>query len=66
MRGLDNVKFIYCDESDFFPPFHQKEVRAVMEGYIGKPNSDPTIVMVLTPKALGGSMQQIEILGIVW
>ena len=44
MRGLDNVKFIYCDESDFFPPFQQKEVRAVMEGYIGKPNSDPHIV----------------------
>ena len=38
MRGLDNVKFIYCDESDFFPSFQQTEVRAVMEGYIGKPN----------------------------
>jgi hypothetical protein len=61
MRGLDNVKFIYCDESDFFPPFQQQEVRSVMEGYIGKPNSDPTIVMVSTPKAPGGLMQQIEL-----
>ena len=61
MRGLDNVKFIYCDESDFFPPFQQKEVRAVMEGYIGKPNSDPHIVVVSTPKAPGGLMQQIEL-----
>jgi hypothetical protein len=61
MRGLDNVKFIYCDESDFFPPFQQQEVKAVMEGYIGKPNSDPTIVLVSTPKAAGGLMQQIEL-----
>jgi hypothetical protein len=49
------------DESDFYPPFQQQEVRAVMEGYIGKPNSDPTIVMVSTPKAPGGLMQQIEL-----
>ena len=37
MRGLDNVKFIMSDESDFYPTFQQKEVRAVMEGYIGSP-----------------------------
>ena len=61
MRGLDNVKFIMSDESDFYPPFQQKEVRAVMEGYIGKPNSDPHIILVSTPKALGGLMQQIEL-----
>ena len=61
MRGLDNVKFIMSDESDFYPPFQQKEVRAVMEGYIGKPNSDPHIVLVSTPKAPGGLMQQIEL-----
>ena len=54
MRGLDNVKFIMSDESDFYPPFQQKEVRAVMEG----PNSDPHIVLVSTPKAPGGLMQQ--------
>ena len=32
-----------------------------MEGYIGKPNSNPTIVLVSTPKAPGGFMQQIEL-----
>jgi hypothetical protein len=48
------------DETDYYPPLQQTEVRAVMEGYIGKPNSDPTIVMVSTPKAPGGLMQQIE------
>src|ERR671919_825962 len=61
MRGLDNVKFIMSDESDYYPLFQQKEVRAVMEGYIGKPNSNPTIVLVSTPKAPGGLMQQIEL-----
>jgi hypothetical protein len=61
MRGLDNVRFIISDESDFYPAFQQREVRAVMEGYIGKPNSDPHIVLVSTPKAPGGLMQQIEL-----
>jgi hypothetical protein len=61
MRGLDNVKFILSDETDYYPQFQQTEVRAVMEGYIGKPNSDPIIVMVSTPKAPGGLMQQIEL-----
>jgi hypothetical protein len=61
MRGLDNVKFIISDESDFYPTFQQKEVRAVMEGYIVKPNSDPHIVLVSTSKAPGGLMQQIEL-----
>jgi hypothetical protein len=32
-----------------------------MEGYIGKPNSNPTIVLVSTPKVPGGLMQQIEL-----
>jgi hypothetical protein len=61
MRGLDNVKWIFSDETDYYPPFQQREVRAVMEGYIGKPNSDPHIVLVSTPKAPGGLMQQIEL-----
>jgi hypothetical protein len=61
MRGLDNVKAIYCDEADMFPTFQQKDVRTVMEGYIGKPNADPYIWLVSTPKALGGLMQQIEL-----
>jgi len=41
------------DESDYYPPFQQKEVRAVMEGYIGKPNTDPTIIVCSTPQAPG-------------
>ena len=61
MRGLDNVRFIMSDESDHYPLFQQKELRAVMEGYIGKPNSNPTIILVSTPKAPGGFMQQIEL-----
>ena len=61
MRGFDNVKFIMSDESDFYPPFQQKEVRAVIEGYLGKPNSsDLTIVLVSTPNAPNGLFQQIE------
>jgi hypothetical protein len=61
MRGLDKVKCIMSDETDYYPPFQQKEVRAVMEGYIGKPNSDPHIVLVSTPKEPGGLLQQIEL-----
>jgi hypothetical protein len=57
MRGFDNVKFIISDESDYYPLFQQREVRAVMEGYIGKPNSIPTIVLVSTPKVPMGLMQ---------
>jgi hypothetical protein len=32
-----------------------------MEGYIGKPNSDPHIVLVSTPKEPGGLLQTIEL-----
>jgi hypothetical protein len=61
MRGLDNVKFIMSDESDYYPLFQQKEVRAVMERYVGKPNSNSTIILVSTPKAPDGLLQQIEL-----
>jgi hypothetical protein len=61
MRGLDKVKCIMSDETDYYPPFQQKEVRAVMEGYIGKPNSDPHIILVSTPKEPYGLLQQIEL-----
>jgi hypothetical protein len=61
MRGLDKVKCIMSDETDMYPPFQQKEVRAVIEGYIGKPNSDPHILLVSTPKNPNGLMQQIEL-----
>jgi hypothetical protein len=39
MRGLDSVKCIFSDESDYYNPAEQNELRAVIEGYIGKPNS---------------------------
>jgi hypothetical protein len=61
MRGLDNVKLIMSDESDFYPPFQQQAIRAVCEGYILKPNSNPTIIFVSTPNAPNGLMQQIEL-----
>jgi hypothetical protein len=61
MRGLTDVKFILSDESSYYPPFQQRDVRAVMEGYIRKPNSDPTIILVSTPKAPGDLMQQIDL-----
>jgi hypothetical protein len=62
MRGLDNVKFIMSDESDFYPKFQQQEIRAVAEGYLAKPNSsDLKIIFVSTPNAPGGLLQQIEL-----
>jgi hypothetical protein len=61
MRGLVGVRWILSDESDFYPKGQQKECRAVIEGYIGKPNSDPTIAMVSTPRSPGGLMEQIEL-----
>jgi hypothetical protein len=57
MKGLVGLRWIISDESDFYPKGQQKEVRAVLEGYIGKPNSDPHIVMVSTPKSPGGLME---------
>jgi hypothetical protein len=61
MRGLDKVKCIMSDESDYYPTFQQKEVRAVLEGYIGKPNSDPHIMICSTPRNPNGLLQEIEL-----
>jgi hypothetical protein len=36
-------------------------VASVVEGYIGKPNSDPHILLISTPKNSNGLMQQIEL-----
>jgi hypothetical protein len=57
-RALDNPKFIFIDEADFFRKSEQEEVRHVSERYIGK--SDPYIVMVSTPNNPGGLFYQIE------
>jgi hypothetical protein len=55
---LDNPKFILIDEGDFFRKGEQEDVRHVSERYIAK--SDPYIVMVSTPNALGGLFERIE------
>ena len=57
-RALDNPKFIFIDEADFFRKSDQEDVRHVSERYIGK--SDPYIVLVSTPNAPGGLFEKIE------
>jgi hypothetical protein len=57
-RALDNPKFIFIDEADFFRKSEQDDVRDVSERYIGK--SDPFIVMVSTPNAPGGLFEKTE------
>jgi hypothetical protein len=57
-RALDNPKFIFIDEADFFRKSEQEDVRHVSERYIGK--SDPYIVMVSTPNAPDGLFERIE------
>lgn len=57
-RALDNPKFIFMDEADFFRKREREEVRHVSERYIGK--SCPYIVMVSTPNAPGGLFESIE------
>jgi late competence protein required for DNA uptake (superfamily II DNA/RNA helicase) len=57
-RALDNPKFIFIDESDFFRRSEQEDVRHVSERYIAK--SDPYIVMVSTPNAPDGLFEKIE------
>ena len=57
-RALDNPKFIFIDEADFFRKSEQDDVRDVSERYIGK--SDPYIVLVSTPNAPGGLFEKIE------
>jgi hypothetical protein len=57
-RALDNPKFIFIDEGDFFRKSEQDDVRFVSERYIGK--SDPYIVMVSTPNAPNGLFEKIE------
>jgi hypothetical protein len=60
MRGLVNTKLILSDETDYYPSFQQREVRAVLEGYLAKPNSSPQILLVSTPKDPLGLMAHIE------
>jgi hypothetical protein len=57
-RALDNPKFIFIDEGDFFRKSEQDDVRFVSERYIRK--SDPYIILVSTPNAPGGLFEKIE------
>jgi len=57
-RALDNPKFIFIDEADFFRKGEQEDVMYVSERYIGK--SDPFIVMVSTPNAPGRLFEKAE------
>jgi hypothetical protein len=58
MRGLENVSFIFLDESAFFPPGQQQEAIDVSHRYIGK--SDPYLVLVSTPNEPGDLMDRIK------
>jgi hypothetical protein len=58
MRGLANVSFILSDESDFYPPGQQQDVRDISERYIGK--SNPYIVLASTPNKPGSLFDTIE------
>lgn len=57
-RALQNPKFIFLDEADFFAIGQQADARNVSERYIAK--SDPYIVMISTPNAPGGLFEAIE------
>lgn len=57
-RALDNPRFIFLDEGDFWRKGEQDNVRDVSERYIGK--SDPYLVMVSTPNAPDGLFERIE------
>jgi hypothetical protein len=49
VRGLDRVKLIFIDEGNYFSNSESKEVRSVVQGFIGKANSDPSIIFCSTP-----------------
>jgi hypothetical protein len=57
-RSLEQPKFIFLDEADFFRVSDQQDVRDVSERYIAK--SAPHIVLVSTPNKPGGLFEQIE------
>jgi hypothetical protein len=60
IRGRDRVKMVLVDEADYFGPSESKEILSVVEGFIGKPNSDPTIALISTPNRPDGLFNKIE------
>jgi hypothetical protein len=61
LRSYTDVKFILADEADYFATNQQQELMSVISGYLGKPNSSPTVALVSTPAAPNGLMQRIEL-----
>ena len=58
-RALQNPKFIFLDEADFFAVGQQADARNVSERYIAL-SIAPYIVMISTPNAPGGLFETIE------
>jgi hypothetical protein len=57
-RSLEQPKFIFLDEADFWRQTDIGDVRDISERYIAK--SNPWIVMVSTPNMPNGLFEQIE------
>lgn len=58
MRSRMDLKVILVDELEFFEPGERAILRDVVERYVSK--SDPYILMISTPGAPDGLMQQME------
>ncbi len=59
LRGYFSAKYIFIDESDFFPESVQQELQHAINPYQLKSNCK--IIMASTPNAPNGLMQQIEL-----
>jgi len=57
-RGLEKPSIILIDESDFAPVSLVEDIREIAERYISK--SNPYIILVSTPNAPEGLMEQIS------
>lgn len=60
LRGYDRVKIIVIEEGDYYKKEEAKQIRASAEGFVGKPSSDPWIILISTPNAPGGVLETIE------
>ena len=56
-RGLDDIRFFFSDEGDFYPPGQQVKSRDVLERYQAK--THPMLAVVSTPNMPGGLMDKI-------
>jgi hypothetical protein len=58
MRGLTNVRVVYLDEADFFPPHQQQNAIDICSRYIAK--GDPYLIMTSTPAEPGSLFERIQ------